>query len=42
MQLGEKILNLEEKKRFTQLTNHFIVHRKTFTNNELNIKLLRS
>lgn len=37
---GETILDL--RKRFTHLTNHLMTIGKTFTNDELNLKVLRS
>lgn len=40
MQPREKILNLQ--KRFTHLKNHLMALEKTFTNDELNLKVLRS
>ena len=40
MQPGESILDLQ--KRFSHLTNHLMALGKTFTNDELNLKVLRS
>ncbi|XP_045798087.1 uncharacterized protein LOC123892341 [Trifolium pratense] len=40
MQPGETILDLQ--KRFSHLTNHLMALGKTFTNDELNLKVLRS
>ncbi|KAK2423291.1 rust resistance kinase Lr10 [Trifolium repens] len=40
MQPGEKILDLQ--KRFSHLTNHLMALGKTFSNDELNLKILRS
>lgn len=40
MQPGESIVALQ--KRFVHLTNHLIALRKTFTNDDLNLKVLRS
>lgn len=40
MQPGESILDLQ--KRFSHLTNHLMALGKTFTNDELNLKILRS
>ncbi|KAK2351768.1 hypothetical protein QL285_096970 [Trifolium repens] len=40
MQPKEKILDLQ--KRFSHLTNHLIALGKTFSNDELNLKILRS
>ena len=40
MQPGESILNLQ--KRFVHLTNHLKALGKTLTNDELNLKVLRS
>lgn len=39
MKIGEEILDLQ--KRFTYLTNHLMELGKTFTNDELNLKVLR-